>query len=96
MTPASLCAIDADSVGTMVRVSGVVGFVDEGPDGAFLGLEDQGCSSLIWIGQDPMNVWSDEQRAMLAIGDSLTMSGVIAERDGGVVIEVIQPPEAGN
>lgn len=96
LTPDSLCAIDADSMGTIVGVSGIVGFVDEGPDGAFLGLEDQVCSSLIWIGQESMNAWTDGQRAMLAVGDPLTMGGVIGERDGEVVIEVTQPPEAGN
>jgi hypothetical protein len=87
----SLCAIDLDSVGTIVGVTGELAFVDELPDGAFAGLESGGCFSLVWITEQALSAWPPSQ---LTIGSTLTVEGIVAERDGEAVIEVSQAPAA--
>ncbi len=88
METLSPCEVAMSTPGDEIILQGKVAFLDEGPDGVFFEMEDQGCRVGVFIMSQIWDGWSDQERSMFQAGNEVMIAGTIVDFQGNLEIEL--------
>jgi len=88
----STCDLSQDMIGQEVTVIGRIEFVDQGGDGVFFELLDQGCRSGAFIMKSDWNQWATEIQTNFQRGKKVQVTGLLGMFQGELELEIFGPP----